>query len=721
MLCLLPILVAAGALTLPAAADASVLAGVSSDTLTITGDGAADRITLRLAPGAPQTLQLDTGTTTLSFDRANFTRIVIRSGAGDDDIRIDESNGAFTDAEQTTIESGAGNDVVAGGRAAETIAAGDDNDLVDAGRGDDAIFLGAGNDTALQGADDGSDTLDGQSGTDAFQTAGSAESEEFTAQAVGNRARISRDTSSSAVSMTATEIAEISAGGGQDLVDVGDLTGTGVNRVDADLGLADGARDTVFAQATANADSISVSALGDTARVLGLGSELRIDNASATDDRLTVQGGGGGDKVTAVGSVSSMIATVLEGNEGIDFLTGGSGGETLRGGPDDDVLRGNQGVDTIEGGDGGDLLIWTASDGSDVVRNDPGQDRLRVPNSGADDSYELSRVGSGVRVQRGTALLDADAEVIDIGLGIGADKLRVRDLAGTVTHDVVADLGTADLKVDDVTIDGSDGADAIRVRDGGDFHEVTGLAARVSLIGAEPGDRLTINSGFGDDQVDASLMTKDQLQPFLNGGGDKDVLVGSPGQDVVSGGSGNDVAFLGGGLDTFNWSAGDGSDVVEGGLGDDFLNMNGSGANEAFAVSPIGGRIRVTRDVGNFVMDTGDVERFNVNPAGGADTTRVDDLSGTDAKVVTWELAPFRGTTATDGARDSVLINGTFGNDNIKVGAGGQQVRVTGLAAAIEINRSDPTLDTLHIDTRLGTDPVVIDPQAHNLIGITTS
>jgi hypothetical protein len=72
---------------------------------------------------------------------------------------------------------------------------------------------------------------------------------------------------------------------------------------------------------------------------------------------------------------------------------------------------------------------------------------------------------------------------------------------------------------------------------------------------------------------------------------------------------------------------------------------------------------------------------------------RVDDLSGTDAKVVTWELAPFRGTTATDGAPDSVLVNGTFGNDNIKVGAGGQQVRLTGLAAAVEINRSDPSLD----------------------------
>jgi hypothetical protein len=46
--------------------------------------------------------------------------------AGNDDVLVDEGNGVFTDAEQTTIESGARADVVAGGRGAETIAAGDD-------------------------------------------------------------------------------------------------------------------------------------------------------------------------------------------------------------------------------------------------------------------------------------------------------------------------------------------------------------------------------------------------------------------------------------------------------------------------------------------------------------------------------------------------------------------------------------------------------------------
>ena len=120
-------------------------------------------------------------------------------------------------------------------------------------------------------------------------------------------------------------------------------------------------------------------------------------------------------------------------------------------------------------------------------------------------------------------------------------------------------------------------------------------------------------------------------------------------------------------------------------------------------------------------MDTGDVERFDVMPAGGADTMVVDDMSGTDTEVVSWELAPVRGTTASDGAKDSVLVNGSNGNDAITVTAGGQQVRVAGLAAVVEVTRADKPLDTLHVDTRLGNDCIFVAPQVHNLIGFTSS
>ena len=239
-------------------------------------------------------------------------------------------------------------------------------------------------------------------------------------------------------------------------------------------------------------------------------------------------------------------------------------------------------------------------------------------------------------------------EIVDLGAATGADQIFINDLSGTDTTAVVVDLGAADLKVDNVIVTGTQNAETIRAKASSTGHDVLGLPAGVFLTGAEPGDRLTINGRDGDDFLDARDMTKDKLQPFLNGGLGKDTLGGSPGQDVVTGGLGDDFAFMGDGLDTFEWVPGDGSDIVEGGAGTDFLRMNGSGANERIEVSPLGGRTILTRDVAAIRMDTGDVERFDVMPAGGADTMVVDDMSGTDTEVVSWELAPFRGMRGSD-------------------------------------------------------------------------
>ena len=52
----------------------------------------------------------------------------------------------------------------------------------------------------------------------------------------------------------------------------------------------------------------------------------------------------------------------------------------------------------------------------------------------------------------------------------------------------------------------------------------------------DPGQKIVVDGGDGDDEIDASLMTKDKTQPFLFGGPGKDVIVGSPGQDVITGG-----------------------------------------------------------------------------------------------------------------------------------------------------------------------------------------
>ena len=117
------------------------------------------------------------------------------------------------------------------------------------------------------------------------------------------------------------------------------------------------------------------------------------------------------------------------------------------------------------------------------------------------------------------------------------------------------------------------------------------------------------------------------------------MLIGGDGNDVIDGGRGNDMALMGAGNDTFVWNPGDGSDTVEGQAGSDTMLFNGANVNENINLSANGSRARLTRNVGNIVMDTNGVEQVDVNALGGADTITVGDLTGTGIGQVNLDLA----------------------------------------------------------------------------------
>src|SRR5215207_2646052 len=105
-----------------AQADAAVVPGIQDRTLTITGDAAVDRITLRLSATAPQTLEVDLGddgTADFRFPRADFDRIRVEAGDGDDRVRILDGATRIPAAIPATIDGGAGADVLIGGSGAE--------------------------------------------------------------------------------------------------------------------------------------------------------------------------------------------------------------------------------------------------------------------------------------------------------------------------------------------------------------------------------------------------------------------------------------------------------------------------------------------------------------------------------------------------------------------------------------------------------------------------
>jgi RTX calcium-binding nonapeptide repeat (4 copies) len=229
--------------------------------------------------------------------------------------------------------------------------------------------------------------------------------------------------------------------------------------------------------------------------------------------------------------------------------------------------------------------------------------------------------------------------------------------------------------------------------------------------------RIELNAGDGDDRVriDESNGVISEIPTTIDGGAGADslaggsgaeLLLGGDGNDSIDGNRGNDVAFMGAGDDTFVWDPGDGSDVVEGQDGADTMLFNGAGAAEQVDLSASGNRLRFLRNPGNITMDTRGVERVDFVALGGADVVTVNDLTGTDVTSVNVDLVGTLGGATGDGQADRIVVNATNGNDAINVNGDAGGVKVSGLAATVEILHPEAVSDRLEINTLAGTDTV---------------
>jgi Ca2+-binding RTX toxin-like protein len=329
--------------------------------LRIQGTDAGDKLTLRLKAGDPARLEVDVGDDgSADFDvkLKDGTKIALDAGAGDDLVRIDDSNGVVG---PTTLDGGDGDDRLAGGSAAETLLAGDGNDSIDGNRGNDLALMGAGDDTFVWDPGDGSDTVEGQDGTDTMLFNGANVGEKFELSANGERLRFFRDIANITMDTNDVEIVDVRALGGADTVTVNDLTGTDVSSVKTDLaasgGGGDGQADRVIVSGTNGDDVVAVGGGAGAVGVTGVHAAVTITNAEPANDKLTIDALAGDDVVLAPDLASSSVALTLEGGAGDDVLIGSAGNDTLSGRDGDDILVGGAGLDVLDGGAGDNVLI----------------------------------------------------------------------------------------------------------------------------------------------------------------------------------------------------------------------------------------------------------------------------------------------------------------------------------------------------------------------------
>ena len=497
--------------------------------LTVVGTDAAEKIALRLKAGDSDTLQVDVaddGSADFSFKRKLVARIVVDARAGDDVVRMDEANGAFTTAIPTTIDAGAGNDTVLGGAGVEQLLGGDGNDLVDGNGGNDRALLGAGDDVFVWDPGDGSDTIEGEAGADTMRFNGANIAEQVDLTANGNRLRFFRAQANITMDTAGVERVDFNALGGADQVTVNDLSGTDVGAVNLDLASTiggsqpDGADDRVVVNGTKLDDRIRIGQDASGVLVSGLRAAVSVRHAEQTD-ALLVDGLAGDDDISAAGLPAQAVSLTLDGDIGDDELFGGLGNDMLLGGDGNDTIDGSKGNDTALMGAGDDTFAWDPGDGSDVLEGGDGNDSMEFIGANIAEQIHVSANGNRVLFARDIANVTMDLagiEQIDFQALGGADLVDVGDLTGTDLTSVQVDLGEADGAADRVAVAGTSGDDTITVNGDAGGVKVSGLHTGVKILNPEfANDRLDLHTGDGIDVLDSSQLAPGTIQLFFDG------------------------------------------------------------------------------------------------------------------------------------------------------------------------------------------------------------
>ena len=638
------------------------------DTVTANATNTADAIVVSSASGTVSVNGLAAITTVENADASDVLRV---NGLAGDDIISASTLAAGTIS--LAASGGDGNDFVTGSLGGDQLFGDAGDDVLLGSGGADVLFGGAGNDVLTGG--DGDDQMFGQAGDDRM---------------VWNPG----DDSDLMEGGEGNDVAEVNGGNGAEIF-----------------------------TATANGTRVRFDRINPAPFSIDIG----------TSERVVVNMNGGDDSFSATGNLAALTAFTVDGGAGNDSILGGNGADLLFGGDGNDFIDGQQGNDTALLGAGDDVFQWDPGDGSDLVEGQAGTDTMLFNGSAATEIFNVSANGGRALFTRNLANITMDlndVERIDLRTLGGADSVVVNDLSATDVTEVVIDLagataGTADGAQDQITATGRATADNVTIATSGAETTVTGLPATLRITNADATDALVINTGAGNDNVNASALLatggaltvdagagNDQIQ----GGAGVDVLRGGAGNDVIDGNRGNDTAFMGDGDDLFVWDPGDGSDVVEGQAGTDTMLFNGSGANESITISANGQRTSFFRDLANVTMDMDGVENITFNALAGADNIVVNDLTGTAADLVTLNLGATAGSQTGDGAADTVTLHGAAAAETIRIGSTTASVQVTGLSADLRLVGAEAASDRLDVRAGAGDDTLDASRLSNNRI-----
>lgn len=369
--------------------------------------------------------------------------------------------------------------------------------------------------------------------------------------------------------------------------DVDEVRGTSGNDIIAAVATTTG----VTVKGGAGSDDISGGSGADT---LDGDDGADILNGNGGADHLN---GGNGDDVLDGGAQADVLDggannDILRGGNGDDILSGGgqadelfgdANSDTLFGDNGDDILHGGSQADVLHGGNNNDTLF--GDDGNDTLFGDGQNDTLHGGNN--NDTLNGGNGNDTLNGDQGDDILNGDGDTDILNGGDGADTLNggvgLDTLNGGIGEDILNGGGQDDVLFGDNgrdTLDGGNGNDILN----GGFHADTLFGGNdMDLLNGDDGLDILhggaqadiLNGGNNEDELFG-----DNGNDLLNGDGQADILHGGANNDTLNGGAGNDLLFGDGQADTLD--GGLNNDILDGGLGNDLLF--GGGQADTFVI-----------------------------------------------------------------------------------------------------------------------------------------
>lgn len=558
-----------------------VTVNIFADRMEVTDTGVG---TLPVGPGCEETDDLQTVRCSTDDGSLGISSLYVSTGDLADTIAVVMRGTAQSFSSVfSTLDGGAGDDVITGGDGQDTLVGGSGADTLSGGEGADRVAYGdhASAVTATLGATGGNATEDGALDTIAADVEGLS--------GTGENDTLTGDARANELSGGLGDDVLTGAGGNDDLDGASSAYvpgATPVSGADGDDTLhGDSGSDAL--RGGGGADTFDGGDGSDTVEYYDHGFDSSFPVATAAPVQVTV-GAAPGDDGNADDGPGGSRDTV---SDTVENVTGTELGDTLTGSSAANRLNGGGGLDTIDGLGGNDTLRAGNDQADDILDGGAGNDTylaegFRTSGDTVDqDGKDTFTGGDGID----TVDYSSRSAAVTVTLASSAANDGQAGEQDTIASDVENVTGG----MGDDTLTGN--ADANRLNGGGDGNAST------------TGGNDTISGGAGDDRLLGGNGYLDGTDT-LNGGAGQDTISARDGSvDTVDCGSESDVATTDVDPDpadtvtncefvnaaSFSQSAPAGGTVNSDGQGDDDPGVSASDPVDISVTTPGGGNVTV--------------------------------------------------------------------------------------------------------------------------------